>query len=176
MIMLLIILLSFFQDFQTEFDKLTVGEAVSTSFAINFLDADPDIYGESETYEVRFKPEFGSSELPALVYNYNNGTCDEDYLVIFNDSGEIESKMKIFARCDHNPRLATYKIWSFEIEPEESLIYLSIRGKRVKDPTKIDAEGNIIGNKGILQLETESFEYLEIYAVEADGSINQLSL
>jgi hypothetical protein len=173
--MILIILLSLLPNFQSEFHNLKVGEPVSKTFAINYLEVDPSQYGEGENYEVRFKPEFGTSGLPALVYNYNNGTCDEDYLVIFNNDGSTRSRMKVFARCDHDLRVATYKIWSFEIEPEESLIYLSVRGKKVKDSSKIDQNGRIIGSKNILQLETESFEYLEVYAVSNDGSINQLS-
>ncbi len=162
--------------FERDFQSLKPGESIPTSFAVEYLKAEADQYGTDFQYELRFKPIFGDTYFPALVYNKNTGVCDEDFLVIFDENGNIKSELKIHARCDHDYSVATYKIWSFEIEPEESLIYLNIRGVKVKDDTKISEDGKVVGAKSILDVETEPFNGLEVYTVSADGTIERLSL
>ncbi len=160
--------------FSAEFSQLKPGESIPKSFAVKYLQADASSYGSSLKYELRFKPEFYATSMPALVYNVSDKTCDEDYLIIFNEDGSIKSELKIFARCDHDQRIATYKTWSFEMEPEESMIYLSVRGVTVKDKSKVDEDGKVVGTNSLLNLETESFSKMEMYAVLEDGSIQRL--
>jgi len=170
--MILTILFSLLiQGFTEDFQTLKQGDKISKDFAVKYLNAHPDHYEEYFVYETYMKPKFVSCDLSTLIYTENSGTCRKEILVIFDQNGKILSKLVISSNCDHDMSIPTYKSWEFQLNLYSSEVVLDISSESVKDKSKIDGNGHIIGDKDFMDLETIKTNLLEVYKISKDGKI-----
>jgi hypothetical protein len=174
--MAIILILVLQQLFPSSFDLLKEGEPVPVEFAVKYLNADSEFYGQYFKYETYLKNKFSSNDLPTLVYKEKSGVCNDDFLVIFDEEGTIISKLQISSQCDYDHGVAEHKSWSFQLNLDESIIYLDYDIETVKDKTKVDSNGNVIGVEDILDVERIKSKNIEAYRILTDGVIEQIDI